>query len=211
MTDIIRELENLPITSSAFSRIANAYASVADKDPTSEPPKKSPRLQGQQSVYPRSATAKGKGRAQDNVVGLVMTSRPRVYRIHNMTGKYAAYRQARTPWLIRCLASVRTSLPWVYSNELLPTLERAINGILNPTSRGTLVPDISYESAYQACQVLVTLRDEGKTIYLILEKALKHSVSSTLTDVHLKAELLGIHWLEFLVEKWQWFEDRLVR
>jgi hypothetical protein len=97
MTAIIRELENLPITSSAFSRIANAYASVADKDPTSEPPKKSPRLQGQQSVYPRSASAKGKGRAQDNVVGLVMTSRPRVYRVHNMTGKYAACRQARTP------------------------------------------------------------------------------------------------------------------
>ena len=106
---------------------------------------------------------------------------------------------------------MRTSLPQVYSNELLPTLERTINGILDPTSRGTLAPGVSYESAYQACQVLVTLRDEGKVIYKILENALKYSVSSALTDVHLKAELLGIRWLEFLVEKWQWFEDRLVR
>lgn len=85
---MIRELENLPVTSSAFSHIANTYVSVADKDPTSEPPKKSPRLQGQQSVYPRSTVTKGKERAQDNAAGLVMTSRPRVYRVHNMPGKY---------------------------------------------------------------------------------------------------------------------------
>lgn len=90
MTDthhVIRELENLPITSSAFSRIASAYVSVVDKDPTSEPPKKSQRLQGQQSIYPRSATTKGKGRAQDSAVDMVMASRPRVYRVHNMPGE----------------------------------------------------------------------------------------------------------------------------
>jgi hypothetical protein len=98
---IIRELENLPVTSSAFSRIANAYVSVVDKDPTSEPPKKSTRLQGQQSVYPRSATTKGKGRAQDNAADLVMTSRPRVYRVHNMPGKCEVVCQAELAPLIR--------------------------------------------------------------------------------------------------------------
>jgi hypothetical protein len=108
--------------------------------------------------------------------------------------------------------SVRTSLPREYTNELLPTLERGVNGILDPTSHGLLVPGtgVSYETAYQACQVLVTLQGEGQALYKILEATLERCVSSTLTDVSRKAELGGIHWLGFLAERWQWFEDRLV-
>lgn len=103
----------------------------------------------------------------------------------------------------------RTSLPQEYTNALLPTLERVIYDILDPSSPGISARGIPYESAYQACQVLVTLQSEGKAIYEILERALGCGVSSALIDVSRKAG--GIHWLEFLVERWKWFEDRLVR
>lgn len=89
---ILHELDNLPVTSSAFSRLGKGYTSVVDRDPTSEPPKKSPRLQGQLSVSSRSTSAKGKGRARDHVFEVQSVSHPKVFRVQGLPGEHHTIR-----------------------------------------------------------------------------------------------------------------------
>lgn len=80
----LAELDNLPKDSNAFSRYSSAYVPIANlPDPTSEPPRKSPRHSGQDSPSPQtSRNLKGKGLSAPT--GLAVP-RPRVHRIHPLS------------------------------------------------------------------------------------------------------------------------------
>lgn len=82
---------------------------------------------------------------------------------------------------------------------------------MDPSSIGLASLGLSYERAYQACHVLVAHQGQGEAIYDILKVAIQRCAASTLRNVLREDNLGSVQWLKSLVDKWQWFEDKLVR
>lgn len=102
----------------------------------------------------------------------------------------------------------QTELPLHYTTKLGGLIKRAINEILDPTAGA--IAGLSFEQTYQACHVLVARQNQGADVYAQLKLALEKCASTTMADIRRNEDFRGVTWLKLLVNKWQWYEERLV-
>jgi cullin 4 len=106
------------------------------------------------------------------------------------------------------MRSARGTLPQVFTNELAPLITKSITIILNREMDPSSAPG-SYEQLYEACNIMVSLKQESEELYRAVEKSLKLCAGRILDDLYRRNET-GMAWLALFMKGWEWYENRLV-
>lgn len=106
------------------------------------------------------------------------------------------------------LSATPQELPEEYISELVPIVRRSVKAVLDRTAAPTTGP-YSFERVFQACHVLVSLKDSGAKMYLDIKHGLEKCVDEIFRDLT-SSPRNGMQWLAHFVEQWHWFEARVV-